>query len=97
VIVEEETRAFAVKFKKWQAVNLRGTWRNDSLVIGGPFRNYTFVDNETDRIYMIDYYVQAIGRRKKPFLDQLYVIVHTFDVLNNSTGSGEVNRNDYIR
>lgn len=80
VIVEEETRAFRTKFKEWTAVQLRGTWRNDSLMIGGPFRNTTFVDTELDRIYMLDYYVQAIGERKKPYLDQLHVIIHTFEV-----------------
>ncbi len=79
VVVEEETKAYAVKFKRWNALRLEGTWRNDHYVIGGPFRNITFVDTSTNRIYFLDFYVQAIGKRKKPFLDQLDVIIHTFD------------------
>ncbi len=79
VVVEDETKAYAVEFKRWNAIRLQGTWRNDSLMIGGPFRNISFVDTATNRIYMIDFYVQAIGQRKKPYLDQLDVIVHTFD------------------
>lgn len=80
VIVEDETKAFSINFKGWNAIKLEGTWRNDSLVVGGPFRNISFVDQETNRIYMIDYYVQAIGKRKVPFLDQLNVIIYTFKV-----------------
>ncbi len=86
VIVEDETRAFVTQFKRWNAIRLEGTWRNDSLVIGGPFRNITFVDSTTNRIYMLDYYVQAIGQRKVPFLHQLKVIIYTFDTLQNPLG-----------
>jgi hypothetical protein len=81
VIVEDETQAYSVNFKTWNAIRLEGTWKNDSLVLGGPFRNITFRDTATQRIYMIDYYVQAIGKRKIPYLDQLNVIAHTFKVL----------------
>jgi hypothetical protein len=81
VIVEDETKAYSIQFKNWRAVKLEGTWRNDSLVVGGPFGNVTFVDRETQRIYMLDYYVQAVGQRKAPYLDQLNVILYTFDVL----------------
>jgi len=80
VVVEEETRAYSVEFKRWRAVRLEGTWKNDKYVIGGPFRTLAFIDQATGRIYMIDFYVQAVGKRKKPFLDQLDVIVHTFNV-----------------
>ena len=88
-IVEEETRAYSVRFKDWNAIQLEGTWKNDSLTVGGPFRNISFVDSATQRIYMIDYYVQAIGKRKIPFLDQLNVIVHTFEVLDQPKGAAE--------
>jgi hypothetical protein len=81
-VVEDETKAFSVRFKDWSAIRLEGTWKNDSLTLGGPFRNITFVDSSTQRIYMLDYYVQAIGKRKVPFLDQLNVIVHTFEALD---------------
>jgi len=89
VVVEEETKAYATRFKNWNAIKLEGTWRNDSLVVGGPFKNFTFIDSLTDRIYMIDYYVQAIGKRKVLFLDQLTVLVHTFDVLDKPKGVGD--------
>ena len=86
VIVEEETRAYATRFKNWNAIKLEGTWRNDSLVVGGPFKNFTFIDSLTNHIYMIDYYVQAIGKRKVLFLDQLTVLVHTFEIMDKPKG-----------
>ncbi len=81
VVVEEETKAYVTQFKRWNSIKLEGTWKNDSLMVGGPFRNFTFVDSTTQRLYMLDYYVQAIGKRKVPFLQQLKVIVYTFEVL----------------
>ncbi|MFZ0390928.1 MAG: DUF4837 family protein [Calditrichia bacterium] len=82
VIVEDETQAFSTEFKNHPAIRLEGTWRNDSLMVGGPFRNISFVDRKNGRIYMIDYYVQAVGQRKKPYMDQLQVIVNTFKPLD---------------
>ncbi len=89
IIVEEETRALSTQFKGRNAIKLEGTWRNDSLIVGGPFRNITFIDKETTRLYMLDYYVQAVGRRKVPFLDQLNVIIHTFQVRDKAKKESE--------
>ncbi|GAB4331986.1 MAG: hypothetical protein Kow0037_09010 [Calditrichia bacterium] len=78
VVVEEETTAKQTQFLEQPAIRLEGTWRNDSLMVGGPFRSITFKDPESGRIYMLDYYVQAVGKRKKPYLDQCEVIIRTF-------------------
>jgi hypothetical protein len=46
---------------------------------GGPFVNYSFYDQETGRLYMIDGSVFAPGyNQKRQFLRQLEVIAHTF-------------------
>lgn len=45
---------------------------------GGPFVNYTFYDQETARVYMIDGSVFAPEYGKRSFLRQLEVIAHTF-------------------
>ncbi|NIS37735.1 DUF4837 family protein, partial [Candidatus Saccharibacteria bacterium] len=78
VVVEEESKLRELKFKRWQAKRLVGTWKNPELVIGGPFRSTVFVDKKTNYIFMIDFYVRAIGQRKRPYIDQLDVIAHTF-------------------
>jgi hypothetical protein len=46
--------------------------------MGGPFVMYTFYDQATGRIYMIDGMVFAPGFDKREFLRQLEVIAHTF-------------------
>lgn len=78
LIVEDETDSRFVQFLKWEALRLEGTWMNPNYMIGGPFRNITFVDEESQLIFMIDFYVQAVGERKKMFLDQLDIMAHTF-------------------
>lgn len=79
IVVEEETEAKNIKFGRWEALLLEGTWKNPIHFIGGPFRNITFMDKESGLIFMIDSYVQAIGQRKKLFLDQLDIMAHTFE------------------
>ena len=78
VIVEDETTMEQVRFQRWAALRLEGTWKNPTRFIGGPFRTITFVDKKSNLIFMIDFFVQAIGERKKVYLDQLDVIAHTF-------------------
>jgi hypothetical protein len=55
-----------------------GLWGNDLKVAGGPFKNYTFYDPLSHRLYMIDVAVWAPGRDKVPFLRRLDVTAHTF-------------------
>ena len=45
---------------------------------GGPFKNYTFYDPLSRRIYMIDISVYAPERDKMPSLRQLNLIARTF-------------------
>lgn len=66
----------------------RGLWHmaerdeNGDLILeaggGGPFLTYTFYDEPSRRIYMIDGMVFAPGFDKREFLRQLEVIAHTF-------------------
>jgi len=46
--------------------------------MGGPFVNYTFYDQKSGRIYMIDGMVFAPGFEKREFLRQMEVIAYTF-------------------
>ena len=45
---------------------------------GGPFVNYTFYDQQQDRLYMIDGTVFAPDYDKREFLRQMEVIAYTF-------------------
>ena len=55
-----------------------GLWENDSKVAGGPFKNFTFYDPLSDRVYMVDVAVFAPGREKVPLLRRMEIMAHTF-------------------
>ncbi|MDA0684487.1 MAG: DUF4837 family protein [Bacteroidetes bacterium] len=61
--------------------------------MGGPFVNYTFYDDESRRLYMIDGMVFAPGYDKREFLRHMEVIAHTFrngtEVATARAASGE--------
>lgn len=46
--------------------------------MGGPFVNYSFYDQQTGRVYMIDGMIFAPNYGKREFLRQMEVIAHTF-------------------
>lgn len=74
-----------VEFLGRNALMLEGLWRNDDSVEGGggPFRNYTFYDEASGRIYMIDAAVFYPGGKKEPFLRQLDIMAHTFETIHD--------------
>ena len=57
--------------------------------MGGPFVTYTFYDQATARIYMIDGMVFAPGFDKREFLRQLEVIAHTFRTRRDTAAKSE--------
>lgn len=60
-----------------------------SMGQGGPFLNYTFYDQDTDRIYMLDGSVFAPGYDKLEFIRQMEVMAKTFRTEAESRASGE--------
>jgi len=78
VIVDSLTKKQEVDFIGKYAIRLDGHWTNDSLHVGGAFRNYSFYDEESSRIYLIDLAVLAPGERKLPYIRQLDAMAHTF-------------------
>jgi len=58
-----------------------GLWENDAKVAGGPFKNYTFYDALSKRVYMIDIAVFAPGEDKLPYLRRLDIIAHSFKTI----------------
>ncbi len=51
--------------------------------MGGPFVNYTFYDDDSRRLYMIDGMVFAPGFDKREFLRHMETIAHTFQNAND--------------
>ena len=82
------------------AFEMRGLWhmverKDDGDLaewgMGGPFVNYTFYDDDSRRLYMIDGMVFAPGYDKREFLRHMEVIAHTFqnenEILAQQTAS----------
>jgi hypothetical protein len=61
-----------------------GLWENDQENKGGPFKNYTFYDPNSQRIYMIDLAVHAPGRNKAPYMRRMEVIARSFTSIFDS-------------
>jgi len=56
----------------------QGLWRMKDGSMGGPFINYTFYDEPTKRIYMLDGSVYAPKYYKKKLIQQLDVLLRSF-------------------
>ena len=73
----------------WQMVGIENGEKSQ-FGMGGPFLTYTFYDQPSGRIYMIDGMVFAPGYNKRDFLRQLEVIAHTFRTRGEIGADGRV-------
>ena len=74
----ERTKTEWVEFQGRETLRIKGIWRNDEKVMGGPFQSYCFYDEEQGRFYLLDFHVFAPGKRKLPTLKELDLICQTF-------------------
>lgn len=76
----QEVIAEEVIFLNRRALQLKGLWKNEEKVAGGPFRLYCFFDAPTERIYFIDMHVFSpdIRLRKMHYLRQMDIVARTF-------------------
>ena len=68
-----------VNFRGKYAVMTQGLWRMSDQSMGGPFINYTFYDEKTKRIYMLDGSLYAPKYYKKSLIQQLDVLLQSFN------------------
>jgi hypothetical protein len=67
-----------IEFLGRPATLLQGVWGNSQFITGGPFKNYSFYDEPSRRIYMIDLAAFNPAGRKEPYIRQLDVMARTF-------------------
>ncbi|MFZ1290541.1 MAG: DUF4837 family protein [Melioribacteraceae bacterium] len=67
-----------VNFNGKYALMMQGLWRFNNLSGGGPFINYTFYDEKSRRIYLLDASVFAPKYYKKSILQEVDVLLHSF-------------------
>ncbi|OGU55904.1 MAG: DUF4837 domain-containing protein [Ignavibacteria bacterium RBG_13_36_8] len=64
------------------ALMTEGLWRMNDKSMGGPFINYTFYDEATRRIYMLDGSIFAPKYYKKKLIQQVDVMLKSFKTKN---------------
>ncbi len=64
-----------VSFNDMYAIEARSLWRVEGDFMGGPFVTYTFVDEDTNRLFMIDGWVFAPKYDKRDYMRQVEAII----------------------
>jgi len=69
-----------VDFLGRRAYRIEGLWRNDEKRAGGPVINYSFYDEKSRRIYMLDYAIFSPRQQetKRRYLRQAEIFLKTF-------------------
>lgn len=67
-----------INFNGLYAIETRGLWRLENDFMGGPFINYTFVDEKNNRIIMLDGYLYSPKKPKRDLLKQIEAIIYTY-------------------
>ena len=83
---EEENRSymeieqgFPVSIKNtisngYKGVELRGWWNMKNATMGGPFKSYLFLNENTNQLYFLDGFVFAPNFKKRDFLMEIEAI-----------------------
>lgn len=69
-----------INFKGKYAIETRGLWKlGGGCCMGGPFINYTFIDDSNKKVITIDASVYAPSKKKRDFLLQAESVVYSFE------------------
>lgn len=77
-IRDEYLATSEVNFNNRYAIMTQGLWYFTDKGGGGPFVNYTFFDEKSGRLYMVDGSVYAPKYKKKGLIQQVDVLLHSF-------------------
>jgi len=77
-IAEDYFMISEVNFKNRYALFTQGLWELNTKGMGGPFVSYTFFDEKTKRLYMIDGSVYAPKYYKRNLIQQMDVTLQSF-------------------
>ena len=71
-----------IDFNGMFAVETRGLWKLENDFMGGPFINYTFVDERSNKVVTIDGYVYAPNAPKRDLMIQIESLAHSLKFVN---------------
>ena len=78
VIADSFYTTSEVNFNNRYALYTQGLWDLNIKGMGGPFVNYTFYDEKSRRIYMLDGSIYAPKYYKRNLIQQIDVILQSF-------------------
>ena len=78
IIAENYFTSCEMNFKDNYAVFTQGLWNLNNNEMGGPFINYTFYDEKSKRIYMLDGSIFAPKYYKRNLIHQMDVMLQSF-------------------
>lgn len=78
LVGDQYLTANEVNFNGRYALLTQGLWELNIKGMGGPFLNYTFYDEKTNRLYMIDGSIYAPKYYKRNLIQQIDVILQSF-------------------
>ncbi|MFZ4399781.1 MAG: DUF4837 family protein [Bacteroidales bacterium] len=67
-----------INFNGKYAIEIRGLWKLKGDFMGGPFINYTFVDEKNNRIIMLDGFLYSPKKPKRDLLKQIESIIYSY-------------------
>jgi len=67
-----------IDFNGMFAIETRGLWRLEGDFMGGPFVNYTFVDEKSNKVITMVGYVYAPNAPKRDLMIQMEAIIYSF-------------------
>jgi hypothetical protein len=74
-----------ISFHKKFAVEMRGLWRTDNFVMGGPFVSYTLADQSKGMLYYIEGFTFSPGKDQREIIRELETILYTFRISTELT------------
>ncbi len=78
IIASDYFTSNEVNFNGKYAIFTQGLWELNTKGMGGPFINYTFFDDSTHRLYMLDGSVYAPKYYKRNLIQQMDVLLQSF-------------------
>jgi hypothetical protein len=86
---ELTSEAREINFNDRFAVETRSLWRVEGDFMGGPFVNYTVVDENTNRLFLFDGFVYAPKFDKRDYMRQVQAVIYSVKFQEEEENSRE--------
>jgi uncharacterized protein DUF4837 len=77
-----------INFAGNYTVETKGAWKTNNLSVGGTFVSYTFVDQESNRLYYIEGFIIHPNESHRELIREMESILTTFRPVKNQTQAG---------